>query len=510
MKKTICMLLALCMVLVLCSCNQKPATKQPGTSTTEPVAEVPFLQMMIGDAFLEDWAEDGTNVSVKWEQLMLSEESAKDYPKLENAFDAFNDEEISLAESTFEDLQGMVEELREYRDESFSLESENKLYIQRADANLVSFLEYGYIYSGGAHPSHYYLGYNYDPTTGEQLELTDVLTDVDALAEILYENLHEKYPDGMLWEDSLKTVLEEYDVSYYQWTMDCQGITFWFSPYDIAAYAAGPLSAKIYFSEEPELFCEPYTDVPENYTVMLPKWLKLDFDLTEDDGKTDYVEIFDELDYYGSYYMFAVAVNDERYTDEINYAYEFEPYLVHTGGKNYIYYTSYSDGDYHMVSGIHINGTPEQIAQLSDTRPDYQYIETADNEGMVYTDVINNPDHFSLATNFQLLGTRGAVADYQIDENGFLQKKDDNYTFTYGMDLTSAIPLEMTDRTKAQTTTLPAGTVFTPLITDGETWVELLTEDGKIYRVTVDVSDWPYTVNGIPEEECFTDIMYAG
>ncbi len=508
MKKTVCMFLALCMVLALCSCNQKPAVKQPGTSTTE--SEVPFLHMMIGETFLEDWSEDGTNVCVKWEQLMLSEESAKEYPNLKTAFDAFNDEEISLAESTFEDLQGMVAELREYRDESVSLESDSKLYIQRADANLVSFLEYGYVYSGGAHPNHYYLGYHYDPATGAQLELTDVLTDVDCLAEILCEKLSKKYPDGIFWADSLQTVLEEYSTESFQWTMDYQGITFWFSPYDIAAYAAGPLSAKIYFAEEPKLFCEPYTDAPENHAVMLPKWLKLDFDLTEDDGKTDYVEIYNELDYYGSYNMFAVAVNDERYTDEINYAYEFEPYLVHISGQNYIYYISHTDGDYHMMSGVDINGTPEQIVQLSDTQPDYQYVETAYNDGMVYTEVINNPDHFSLATNFQLLGTRGAVADYQIDENGFLQKKDDHYTFTYGMDLTSAIPLEMTDCTNGQTTELPAGTVFTPLITDGETWVELLTKDGNVYRVTVDVSDWPYTMNGIPEEECFTDIMYAG
>ncbi len=510
MKKTICMLLALCMVLALCSCHQKPATKQPGNPTTESESAVPFLNVMIGNAFLEDWSEEETYVSVKWEQLMLSEESAKDYPKLQTSLDRFNEEEISLAETTFEDLQGMKAELMGYGHDSLSLESENKLYIQRADANLVSFLEYGYIYSGGAHPNHYYLGYNYDPVTGEELELSDVLTDVDALAEILYEKLSAKYSDGMFLGDSLKTVLEEYDISYYQWTMDYQGITFWFSPYDIAAYAAGPLSAKIYFWEEPELFCEPYADAPEHYAVMLPKWLKLDFDLTEGDEQTDYVEIFDQLDYYGSYNMFAIAVNNEQYTDEINYAYEFEPYLVHTGGKNYIYYISHSDGEYHTINGLDINGTIKQISQRSDTQPDYQYIETAENKGVVYTEVINNPDYFTLSTNFQLLGTRGAVADYQIDENGFLQKLDDNYTFTYGMDLTSAIPLKMTDRTNGQTTELPAGTVFTPLITDGETWVELLTQDGKVYRVTVDVSDWPYTVNGMPEEECFTDIMYAG
>ena len=29
-------------------------------------------------------------------------------------------------------------------------------------------------------------------------------------------------------------------------------------------------------------------------------------------------------------------------------------------------------------------------------------------------------------------------------------------------------------------------------------------------RLSIDVSNWPRTVNGIPENECFENLLYAG
>ena len=35
-------------------------------------------------------------------------------------------------------------------------------------------------------------------------------------------------------------------------------------------------------------------------------------------------------------------------------------------------------------------------------------------------------------------------------------------------------------------------------------------EDGRKCRIEVDMSEWPKLINGIPEEECFDGILYAG
>lgn len=59
-------------------------------------------------------------------------------------------------------------------------------------------------------------------------------------------------------------------------------------------------------------------------------------------------------------------------------------------------------------------------------------------------------------------------------------------------------------------TELPAGTSLTPYQTDGKTFVDLKTEDGSVVRLNIDVSNLPITVNGIPEDECFEELLYAG
>jgi len=58
-------------------------------------------------------------------------------------------------------------------------------------------------------------------------------------------------------------------------------------------------------------------------------------------------------------------------------------------------------------------------------------------------------------------------------------------------------------------TQIPSGTELFPYQTDGESFVDAKTDD-EIFRIRVDTSVRPTTVNGIPEEECFENIMYAG
>ena len=89
---------------------------------------------------------------------------------------------------------------------------------------------------------------------------------------------------------------------------------------------------------------------------MLPMRQKIDFDLNGNDEEKDYIEIDTSLDQYGSYNMLSVTVNGKTYTDEINYAYDFDVYLAHIGDKNYIYSDSFSDNDYHMFCTWDING----------------------------------------------------------------------------------------------------------------------------------------------------------
>ena len=57
---------------------------------------------------------------------------------------------------------------------------------------------------------------------------------------------------------------------------------------------------------------------------------------------------------------------------------------------------------------------------------------------------------------------------------------------------------------------LTKGTILTPYRTDGETYVDLITDDGQIVRFELEADDWPHLVNGMDVDEVFEGLLYAG
>ncbi len=59
-----------------------------------------------------------------------------------------------------------------------------------------------------------------------------------------------------------------------------------------------------------------------------------------------------------------------------------------------------------------------------------------------------------------------------------------------------------------------AGKEFIPYRTDAKTYLELKDRSGKVYRFDLQESDgehwYPYRINGIYQEDLFTDIGYSG
>ncbi len=508
LKKMLCVTLASFMLLSLCSCREAvPPIEDEITKEEEA-----FISVMLGDKNLEEWNENNTICSVSWNNLKLSEADEEKFPNLKKSFDTFNEAALRDAQALMYELIGAAEDLAGDEYNPLYLEGKSKVFLQRADTKIISFLEDVFVHSGGVHPDYFYKTSNYNPETGENLALTDVIVKMENLPEILEGKIKSKYDYIDFGMVDLITIFNEYPLEECNWTIDYQGITFWFSPYDIASYAAGPLSAKIYFNEQPEIFNEEYTKLPfENYVLMLPARQKLDFDLNLSDNKTDNIEIDTLLDEYGSYNMLMVTVNGNNYTDEINYAYDFDVYLAHVGDKNYIYSDSVTDNDYHMFCTWDINGaTPKMTHELYGTELDYEYIEEGFEDGTVYKKSFNNPECFTLETRFEILGTRGATANYKLAENGTPTMTDNAYTFNYGHDVKTIVPLETEILPEKTKTILPEGSSLTPYQTDGKTFVDLKTEDEKIVRISIDVSDWPRLVNGMPEDECFEELLYAG
>ena len=507
-KKVLCVGLLICMLLSLCSCKGTPDI--PGNETAQDAPEL--ISVMLGDKFLEEWNENIVVLNVAWNSLKLSGEDEAKFPKLKETFSKLNDEALTDAKALMYELQGAAKELGGGSEENpLYLEGETKVFVQRADAKIVSLLEGGFVYMGGVHPDYYYATSSYNPTTGEKIALADVLADTEGLPEILHKAITEKYDYIEFGEGFPKELFNQYAAEEYKWTLDYQGITFWFSPYDIASYAVGPLSVKIYFDENPDIFKKEYmADAPESYGIKLPMRQRIDFDLNPDDGEKDYVETDTSPDPYGgNYNMLSVTVNGKTVTDEIKYAYDFDVSLIRVGDKAYLYSESWSDSDYHMLDTWDLNGEePKIVDELYDTQSYYEFVEA---EEIRYKPIINNPEAFKLIKNFELLGTRGGWASFKANEaTGVPEMTDEAYTFDWGHDLISKMPIKAEVLPNMEKEEISAGTTISPYQTDGKSYVDAKNEDGKIFRIKLDTSVKPTTVNGIPEEECFENIMYAG
>ena len=132
---------------------------------------------------------------------------------------------------------------------------------------MVSYLRESYSQLGGAHPSTFFAGKNYDTKTGSELTLQDVVANYDDVYQYVLDELakNEKQPenencyfDG--YEDTVKemfygnsdfesavTDANSEETGLYpmpafsvQWYLGDDGLNILFNDYDIAPYAYGP------------------------------------------------------------------------------------------------------------------------------------------------------------------------------------------------------------------------------------------------------------------------------
>ncbi len=434
---------------------------------------------------------------------------ADDYPALTAAVEAYT--EGRATQDYLDSLEVTAkEEIQEYGVEEFwgPYVWEGDMFLRRADSVALSMVEQCYEYTGGAHGYNYFNCVTFDSQTGEILELEDVIKDVNALPEILGKELTEKYPDLGFFSNPLSDALDDYinsenplyqELLKFTWTLDYEGVTFYFGSYEIASYADGVQQATIYYSEYPELFEEKYfVNAHLGYALCLnDSWWTSDVDL-DGNGVTDYIDVHRvyETDAYMSD-SYRVTVNGNTYELD-KYCYELETYLIKCDGKNYLYVQTTAENDFQSIDVFEI--TPVSV----------EYVDSF--AGGLETFI--NPKSFPLTKRFDMLSTYGATGNFYIGEDGMPVAKSDVYTVNREVILTSTvdIPAELVDESGnllGSTYTFPAGTDFTLVTTDGETYVDVLADDGQRCRFYTE-SRWPVTVNGMDAQSSFEMLYYAG
>ena len=473
----------------------------------------PIRDVQIQKSDLYDYSEDPYVCygSGYVSTVQLGEAAAAQYPALS---DTLGTVAAQMQADFTAEFDSYTQDNRQYQDEgAFQYEAllQTDVIVRRADEQVFSFLLGYQMYAGGAHGYHAYTGYQYDAVTGQEIALTDVVADCGLLTQVLNEKLVQLYPE---WAGNR---LEDFgygeDNSYpYIWVLGPQGITVFFNPYEIAAYAAGILKADILFDEEPELFTGRYGKAQGAYAYQLLEWPDECADL-DGDGDAEKISIGGEYDEYGYRTSLSVSVDDRCGVRSDLTAFSVIPVLMHTeDGRMYLYADVLQENDYHCIEVFDLQeDTPVWIGEIPSGIVSYTGQRDAAARALP-----TDPSDFILEDRINMFSSYNGQKHYRVGGDGMAEPVDAYFAVTYAMPLKTVkdLPAEALDpdtlEPSGEDILVPAGEELTIVRTDALQFADMRRTDGSMVRVSIDEPGWPRTIAGEDEGAYFEMMYYAG
>lgn len=156
----------------------------------------------------------------------------------------------SLAAQFVHEYEQVKSELTDYRSRWFL---QREVLVVHASNRVASLCFSEVIYTGGAHPNSRRRYQSFHAATGLPVEMEDLLVPgarrrFDAVAERIFRQMHGILPDVSLteagfWFENGRFALND------NFAVIAEGVLFYFNPYEIASYAAGPTELLIPFFE---------------------------------------------------------------------------------------------------------------------------------------------------------------------------------------------------------------------------------------------------------------------
>ncbi len=491
--------------------NSQDGSQGNDAGVTEQASK--YLDVSVGSRHDSDYDQ----VTLMYGNCCLFELDAPQYPALEEAVAQYNTETEQNWIISMNDLKSWAREdhnaaMAEGYEFYGPYVSEDTMYITRADDKALSAVTGNYWYSGGAHGMSGYSAVNFDTQTGRILAVEDVIPNTAALPNALAVEMLEQYPHlTTATQDMWSMSLEDYLASYltpeevdditpeFTWTLGYEGVTFYFGAYEIGSYADGNQVVVLTYNEYPELFNEEYfAGVTQDYAVRIrPFWYGEEgFTDLNGDGVMDMITI--DGNYWAEHEQYSsinITVNGNTYTHDAYY-YELTSYLVKANGNTYVYVERIGDSDFRTVSVFKI------------TESSVEYVGDVDG-GIID---FNNSADFGFEKRFDLLSTYYGQCRCYVGEDGMPVEKEGAYEINVDVPIVSTVDInaELIDENGnliGETYEFPKGTEYSFLRTDGMTYVDMMTSEGKACRLYT-TSDRP-TVNGMDAWESFEMLYYA-
>lgn len=502
-------------------------TGEDNSRTEEAVLPLHLIKGEQSDSYYKDDDYSNKLVEMKYGVIALTGEDEKRYPELAQVLKKLSEENKNTILTDYENLKSQAEDdLKGAEEGGYEVytpySTECSFYVNRADNRVLSLGKSGYDYWGGAHGTGYSTGCNYNARTGEELRIQDVVTDVDTFAGLIEAKVYESglTRDDLFLdeEETLKDYILKAAADHtLNWEITNEGVTVWFNPYEISYYAAGMPSGSVSFAGHPEVFSDYYAETVRTYVYAIEGLDVSDIDF-DGDGKADELSVWASMDEYGTYEALKVSMKGVETSKDI-WAYSYEPYILHTtDGKNYLYVICGSDNDYRMLEVFDLNGSSAvYVGEVNNCGLRAQLLDAS--SYLYGEELLTDPENFYLESRMEVLSTYSASRRYHVGADGMPVADEDFYqvdtsTYEWREALTAkkdvpCVQVAEDGSVTADNAVIPAGTKLTLYRTDGSSLVDLKAGD-TLYRIEVDHSEWPYTINGVEEEEYFDGIMYAG
>lgn len=337
MKKVVAFLLMACMVTPLAACGgSETPTEAPAEEKIS--AEVLSLQKTLQSNY--EWDDDVLLVQSEHSYVTLRETDAEKYPAMAETLSQLSAMQKRSMEDEFDNFCSSAREELSYGGTVDTYVSTLDVQVRRADSIAVSLLSDSYSDYGRIEEFRGMHGSNFDTKTGKELMLSDVITDMDKVPAIVEQELNSHMWAGDFYsETTVADYFKDTPEDGISWTLDYNGVTFYFADGDLAEPGNGRQAATVSFAAHPELFNEKYMTAPEGYMVGLPLDHSFFVDL---DGDKDLEELncsgyFDpDMGMYSSFGIYTDT--DGHYNYEELCADDFDPYYVKTAdGNHYIY-----------------------------------------------------------------------------------------------------------------------------------------------------------------------------
>jgi len=509
--------------------ESEPATEEV-VEEAEPEEEVisaPDINILCDYDYT--WSEDET--------LTTSEIKREYVTVLSDGYDELKQTLADIRFSEDENVDWFRENVKEYTTgdalDEYTLSTlpwsyYSTIAMERCDTKVLSYQRIFSSYLGGAHPNTYYGKANINVQTGEELNLSDVVTDMDAFSEKIWEALrgHDEIDEFYSeWEDTVQTYyFDSEDTDPFVWVMTNDGITITFDPYVLSYYALGAVTIDIPYAGNEGLFKEEFLPDETRFCKKMTDYgsdgLEMKIDLDNDDiVETVILQIEKQYDEDYRYVENAKPVVIIEKDGDFKTLYLTEAldtgdaYIMQAeNGKYYMYVDYLAENDWHSL----------EIVDLSDPTHGPRDLGYNDS-GAFYGFQPLDPEHLIVQTRVFVMGTFSAyrvctIGDYgqlipMDEEFRIITYSDEPFSFTTKKNFRAYTYKTRENKGKRVYVTIPAGTKIYPYSSDGQTYMTCTLEDGTYVDIEYDeegLKEWERTIDGYSEDEAIDGIIYAG